>query len=375
MYALGDYIIYRNKIGKGSFSKIYRGVLSNNKSKEIAVKMIKKKNIKNEQLIQREIKVLQSLKHENIIQLLDVIITNNRYHLILNYCKFGDLKNYMYHEHPDMSEYDIQYLMKQLKSGLQYLYENKIIHRDLKPQNILVTCEKIIKISDFGFAKIYKDDTMTQTICGSPLYMAPEILNYKQYTILADLWSVGVILYEMMFKKTPVKGANLYELVSNIKRYNQNKDTLLTNNKHYSIILQNLVKKLLEKEPKKRITWELFFRNEWFEKNCFVSEKRNKINQKESEDFMFLMDEDTESCNSSKNLSENKSILYNKNLEISENYLDTQLSLSDKNDSNYLMVSKKHISTIPRSMPKNRFTNMIESLGNSLSLLFSPNSI
>ena len=90
---------------------------------------------------------------------------------------------------------------------------------------------------------------------------------------------------------------------------------------------------------------------------------------------MFLMDEDTESCNSSKNLSENKSILYNKNLEISENYLDTQLSLSDKNDSNYLMVSKKHISTIPRSMPKNRFTNMIESLGNSLSLLFSPNSI
>ena len=375
MYALGDYIIYRNKIGKGSFSKIYRGVLSNNKSKEIAVKMIKKKNIKNEQLIQREIKVLQSLKHENIIQLLDVIITNNRYHLILNYCKFGDLKNYMYHEHPDMSEYDIQYLMKQLKSGLQYLYENKIIHRDLKPQNILITCEKIIKISDFGFAKIYKDDTMTQTICGSPLYMAPEILNYKQYTILADLWSVGVILYEMMFKKTPVKGANLYELVSNIKRYNQNKDTLLTNNKHYSIILQNLVKKLLEKEPKKRITWELFFRNEWFEKNCFVSEKRNKINQKESEDFMFLMDEDTESCNSSKNLSENKSILYNKNLEISENYLDTQLSLSDKNDSNYLMVSKKHISTIPRSMPKNRFTNMIESLGNSLSLLFSPNSI
>ena len=96
MYALGDYIIYRNKIGKGSFSKIYRGFLSNNKSKEIAVKMIKKKNIKNEQLIQREIKVLQSLKHENIIQLLDVIITNNRYHLILNYCKFGDLKNYMY---------------------------------------------------------------------------------------------------------------------------------------------------------------------------------------------------------------------------------------------------------------------------------------
>ena len=375
MYALGDYIIYRNKIGKGSFSKIYRGVLSNNKSKEIAVKMIKKKNIKNEQLIQREIKVLQSLKHENIIQLLDVIITNNRYHLILNYCKFGDLKNYMYHEHPDMSEYDIQYLMKQLKSGLQYLYENKIIHRDLKPQNILVTCEKIIKISDFGFAKIYKDNTMTQTICGSPLYMAPEILNYKQYTILADLWSVGVILYEMMFKKTPVKGANLYELVSNIKRYNQNKDTLLTNNKHYSIILQNLVKKLLEKEPKKRITWELFFRNEWFEKNCFISEEINKINQKESEDFMFLMDEDTESCNSSKNLSENKSILYNKNLEISENYLDTQLSLSDKNDSNYLMVSKKHISTIPRSMPKNRFTNMIESLGNSLSLLFSPNSI
>lgn len=354
---IGKYRILRNKIGKGAFSKIYKGISNN---KEVAIKIIKKKNIKNEKLIKREIQVLQQLNHENVIQLLDVMTTNNRYYLIFNFCKYGDLKNYIYNENTNMNETEIQALMIQLQSGLQYLYTQNIVHRDLKPQNILVTDEHIIKISDFGFAKIYKDNTMTQTVCGSPLYMAPEILHYKKYTQLADLWSVGVILYEILFKVTPIKGNNLYELVSNIKKYNYKNDPLLLNQSIWSEPVIKLIKQLLEKNPKKRITWELFFNHEWFNYKINETQEINK-----QDDYIFLMDEDN-------------SVIYNSKLTISDNYLDTQLSLSDeKQDSQYLIVSNtKKISSIPRSMPKNRFTNMITSLGNSLSLLFtSPNSI
>ena len=85
--------------------------------------------------------------------------------------------------------------MKQIRNGLNELYKNNIIHRDLKPQNILVYEGEILKISDFGFAKSYNpDNNLENTMCGSPLYMAPEILQYKSYTDKADLWSVGIII-------------------------------------------------------------------------------------------------------------------------------------------------------------------------------------
>ncbi len=360
-FTIGSYKIFRNKIGKGTFSKIYKGISLLNK-KEIAIKIIKKKNIKNEQLIQREIKVLQTLHHENIIKLVDVLTTTNRYYLIFNYCKYGDLKNYIYNEKPNLSEKEIQNLMIQLKNGLEYLYIHKIIHRDLKPQNILINENNILKISDFGFAKIYKNNNMSQTLCGSPLYMAPEILNYQKYTDLADLWSVGVILYEILFKETPIKGGNLYKLVQNIKKYNSQKDYILNHNE-YTISVIDLVQKLLEKNPKQRLSWKSFLNHKWFNQQDFTK------TDNDYEEFIFLMDEDNEN--------KSNECIYNSNrLNISDNYMDTCLSLSEKNDSTFLIVSKKNISTIPRSMPKNRFTNLIASVSNSLSLLFiSPNSI
>ena len=90
------------------------------------------------------------------------------------------------------------------------LHTNNIIHRDLKPQNILVTVDDTLKISDFGFAKSYNPDAdLQQTMCGSPLYMAPEILEQKRYTDVVDLWSIGVIMYELYFNEVPVKGKNI----------------------------------------------------------------------------------------------------------------------------------------------------------------------
>lgn len=368
---LGKYNLIRKKIGKGSFSKIYKALDKNDK--EVAVKIIKKKNVKNEKLIQREISVLQSLKHINIISLLDVFTTNHNYYLIFEFCEYGDLKNYIYKENPILDEQDILFIMKQIKNGLEYLYNENIIHRDLKPQNILVTDNLIIKISDFGFAKIYTEGSLTQTICGSPLYMAPEILTYKQYTELADLWSVGVILYEIMFKEVPVSGSNLYTLVKNINQY-QFKITKKQKIK-YSANIINLLERLLIKNPKKRIDWKSFFNHQWFYKSNEIDFKKEL-----NEDLMFVMDEDTNVNNDSDD--DNYSVIMSSknSVMINNNYLDSYLSIDDEeddnNNGNFIIVKKKNISTIPRSMPKNRFTDMLDSLRSSLSNFFtSPNSI
>ena len=369
---LGKYKLIRKKIGKGSFSKIYKAVDIH--KTEVAVKIIKKKNIKNEKLIQREISVLQSLSHENIISLLDVFTTNSNYYLIFEYCKNGDLKNYIYNENLNMCESQILNIMKQIKNGLEYLYKQNIIHRDLKPQNILVTSSLIIKISDFGFAKIYKEGSLTQTVCGSPLYMAPEILTYKQYTELADLWSVGVILYEMLFKTVPVSGSNLYSLVKNIDKYKFS--ITIKQQSMYSQLVLNLLNNLLKKNPKKRICWKQFFNHKWFQNEMKDVNEKNEVDYiDKEEDLMFLMDEDT--CNQNYSVT-----MSSKNVSINNNYLDSYLSVDDEDENNdndnenFIIVKKKNISTIPRSMPKNRFTDMIDSLRSSLSNFFtSPNSI
>ena len=132
---LGNYRIQKKSIGKGSFSKIYVGN-STSTGEQIAVKIIKKSNVKNENTILREIKIMSMIRHRNILCLLDVLVSNNKYYLIMEYCNMGDLKEYM--RNRDLNEKELRYYMTQIRDGMWELHKNNIIHRDLKPQNILV---------------------------------------------------------------------------------------------------------------------------------------------------------------------------------------------------------------------------------------------
>ena len=105
---------------------------------------------------------MKSLNHINVLGLLNVLVSDNKYYLILQYCPFGDLKEYT--KRMILDEEKLKFFMKQIKNGLCELYKNNIIHRDLKPQNILVCNKEILKISDFGFAKAYSRElNMQQT--------------------------------------------------------------------------------------------------------------------------------------------------------------------------------------------------------------------
>ena len=262
---IGDYFFYLNPIGNGSFSTIYKGYRITDKL-PIAVKKITK--IIDKKYINSEIDLMKKINSKYIIKLFDVIHYKNHLYLFLEYCNQGDLSKYIYSNN---SSYDEEYIYQIIK-GLQCLFNSKIIHRDIKPHNILIK-DNVIKISDFGFAKTFNDNDLISTFCGSPLYMAPEILKLKEYTNKADIWSLGVIVFEIIFKKHPYPSKNKAELIKHLKNNTK------INIPHIDEKLKDLLEKLLEKNEYTRITWDDVFSHPWFvnynsSKNTFV----NKIN-------------------------------------------------------------------------------------------------
>ena len=205
------------KIGKGVYSRVYLARHIETKI-DYALKIIECENKNVKKLVDREIMLLKTITHKNIISIYDVIY-NEEYNIIviiLEYCINGDLSRFLRKSPYYMDEKaGIRYIY-QIIEGLKYLNDNNIIHRDLKPQNILIDENNNIKICDFGFSRKFNDTEMLQTLCGSPLYMAPEIIKHKIYNNKSDIWSFGIIIYQILTGKLPYKANTMYELFKNI---------------------------------------------------------------------------------------------------------------------------------------------------------------
>jgi len=145
-----------------------------------------------------EIKIMRKLKSEAIVGFIDILETSNNYYVIQELCDGGDLKSSLkkighYPEHDAIEN------LKQVCTGYQELINNSIIHRDIKPENILIHQGRL-KLADFGFAKnVVAHNTMHKSMVGTPLYMAPQILKREKYTSKCDVWSIGVLFYQVRF--------------------------------------------------------------------------------------------------------------------------------------------------------------------------------
>ena len=245
-FIVNEYIINRKRIGKGSFSTIYKGYSTKN-NQVYAIKEIVVDKKQNKSLVKRELSVLKTLDHPSIVKLHDVIIdTNyNNIYFVLDYYPKGDFAKFL--DNKPLKEKFCRKYLKQLSQGLEYLLNKDILHRDLKPQNILLTNEYNIKITDFGFAKQIDKNSLINTLCGSPMYMAPEIINKKEYDIKSDLWSVGVILYEMVYGQVPYNVGTFVELIKKI-----NKGDI-----HYNIKNINVSDDCLELMTSFELDWSL----------------------------------------------------------------------------------------------------------------------
>ncbi|GCC19878.1 hypothetical protein chiPu_0018595 [Chiloscyllium punctatum] len=190
-------------IGHGAFAVVFKGRYIEKHDWEVAIKCINKKNLaKSQTLLGKEIKILKELKHDNIVALYDFQEV---------YCNGGDLADYL-HSKGTLSEDTIRLFLQQIAGAMKMLHSKGVIHRDLKPQNILLSCTGgrksnpsniRIKIADFGFARYLQTNMLAATLCGSPMYMAPEVIMSQHYDAKADLWSIGTIVYQCLTGKAP----------------------------------------------------------------------------------------------------------------------------------------------------------------------------
>lgn len=246
---VGAYELY-DCIGQGSFASVYRGQHRDTRQ-VVAVKAIVRArlNAKLQENLDAEIRILQSTQHPNVMQLHEVATTERHVYLVLEFCPGGDLMQVI-RKHGAQSEEQTRLYLVQLARGLQHLRQRNLIHRDLKPQNLLLSSTSpnaVLKIGDFGFARHIQHQDLAETMCGSPLYMAPEILNFQRYDAKADLWSVGTIMYELLVGRPPYTGANHVQLLHNIKSRAPQWPT------HVSAACGSLLQGLLQRDPMVRL--------------------------------------------------------------------------------------------------------------------------
>ncbi|XP_040898975.1 serine/threonine-protein kinase ULK1a isoform X2 [Toxotes jaculatrix] len=261
----------KDLIGHGAFAVVFKGRHKERRDWEVAVKCINKKNLaKSQSLLGKEIKILKELKHENIVRLLDYQEMGGCVYLVMEYCNGGDLAEYL-HSKGTLSEDTIRVFLQQIAQAMKVLQSKGILHRDLKPQNILLchpegrkstSINTCIKIADFGFARHLQTNTMAATLCGSPMYMAPEVIMSQNYDAKADLWSIGTILYQCLTGKAPFHASTPQELRL---FYESNRTLLPSIPKETSSNLKHLLLGLLQRNHKERISFDEFFHHPFLE--------------------------------------------------------------------------------------------------------------
>ena len=254
-----------------------------------------------------EIHILKGLHHPHIVSLIDCVETTAHIHLVMEFCTLGDLSYFirkrdtlgqhdttadMVRKYPNppgggLNEVIVRHFLKQLASALEFLRVRNFIHRDVKPQNLLLDPSPVymrqklggtepsstsnkstvpsagieslptLKLADFGFARSLPSTSLAETLCGSPLYMAPEILRYEKYDAKADLWSVGTVLYEMMTARPPFRAQNHVDLLRRIER---GEDRLkFPEEAVLSDSMKKFIKGLLKRNPIERVGFNEFF--------------------------------------------------------------------------------------------------------------------
>ncbi|KAG8649975.1 serine/threonine-protein kinase TIO [Manihot esculenta] len=236
-------------VGEGSFGKVYKGRRKFT-GQTVAMKFIMKhgKSEKDIHNLRQEIEILRKLKHENIIEMLDSFESPQEFCVVTEFAQ-GELFEIL-EDDKCLPEEQVQAIAKQLVRALHYLHSNRIIHRDMKPQNILIGAGSVVKLCDFGFARAMSTNTVVlRSIKGTPLYMAPELVREQPYNHTADLWSLGVILYELFVGQPPFYTNSVYALIRHIvKDPVKYPDDMSPNFKSF-------LKGLLNKVPQNRLTW------------------------------------------------------------------------------------------------------------------------
>ncbi|WCJ34979.1 CBL-interacting protein kinase 2 [Euphorbia peplus] len=263
-------------LGQGTFAKVYyaRSIRTN---QSVAIKVIDKEKILRVGLvdqIKREISVMRIVRHPNIVQLYEVMATKSKIYFIMEYCKGGELFNKV--AKGKLREEAARKYFQQLINAVDFCHSRGVYHRDIKPENLLLDENEDLKITDFGLsalAETKRQDGLLHTTCGTPAYVAPEVINRKGYDgAKADTWSCGVVLYVLMAGYLPFHDSNLMEMYRKIGRAEFKCPNWFPQE------VRRLLLKMLDPNPQTRISIEKIKESFWFRRGL-----NSKLRKSETE--------------------------------------------------------------------------------------------
>jgi len=242
-------------LGTGAFATVKRAVKKSDKQ-EYAIKIIDKSKLKKDELavIHDEVSIMQKVNHPGCVRMFELFETSKKLYMVLELLRGGELFDRIVQKR-HFSEKDAANVIKEVVQAIQYLHSIGVVHRDLKPENLLYATREetsIIKLTDFGLAKFTVNQVKMATACGTPGYVAPEILMSLKYGPEVDLWSVGVILYILLCGFPPFFDENTANLYRAIKAGKYDFPSPYWDD--VSDGAKNLVTRLLTVDPKQRAT-------------------------------------------------------------------------------------------------------------------------
>ena len=240
-------------IGEGGMANVYLAhdtILD----RDVAVKILRGDLADDEKFVrrfQREAIAASSLSHPNIVEMYDVGEDNGKYYIVMEYVEGKTLKS-LIKKRGALTLPEVIDIMQQLTSAISCAHDSNIIHRDIKPQNVLIKEDGIVKITDFGIAMALNSNELTQTnsVMGSVHYLPPEQANGKGATLKSDIYSLGIVMFELLTGKLPFRGENAVEIA--IKQMKNQIPSVCSLNENIPQSVENIILKACAKNPKNR---------------------------------------------------------------------------------------------------------------------------
>ncbi|CAL0307700.1 unnamed protein product [Lupinus luteus] len=261
-------------LGQGTFGKVFygRSVITN---QSVAIKVIDKDKVMRTgqaDRILREISIMRLVKHPNIIQLFEVMATKSKIYFVIEYAKGGELFNKV--AKAKLKE-DVAFkYFRQLINAVDFCHSRGICHRDIKPENLLLDENENLKVSDFGLSALTESkwqDGLLHTACGTPAYVAPEIIKRKGYDgARADIWSCGVVLFVLMAGYLPFNDPNVIELYRKIGKAE------FTCPDWFPREVRRLLRKMLDPNPDTRISITKIKESSWYRKGLSATSRQTR---------------------------------------------------------------------------------------------------
>ncbi|ORY06790.1 Pkinase-domain-containing protein [Neocallimastix californiae] len=359
--SIGGYYIGKT-LGKGSFGKVKLGIHKLTGQK-VAIKIVDKIHAP---IVAREIETWRHLIHPNIIQLYEVITSETKIYMIVEYAEEGELFDFISkYGRIDEQSVTAKRLFKQLVEAVYYCHQHNFVHRDLKLENVLLSNDFKIKLSDFGFTREFSSSKLLDTYCGSVAYAAPEMITGKQYNGPgADIWSLGVILYTMVCGTLPFDDETdeiIHQKILNLKY--EIPDFI-------SEECKDLITRILKIEPSERITIEEILNHKWME-----TSQEDNISSVNSSNLSLSSAVNTSYVNLNNNSENDIKSIENLHSNLNSSLKNSELSLNGTSIKSHSGSNNLMIASNSSLKSNNSLNNSISSLQGSNNSLNKPSRL